>query len=264
MAFLQVYLDESGKHSDNPLIAICCVCAPSSKIEKFNDDWRALLRQYHLSDFHMVRASKYFRSWGIHPKQTLEDRIEAIKPFADCVADNLELGIIQAWDVKGFKAIPQDIIKKIGNTRDPYYIAFVRALLALTDYVQDDDLLTIVCDHDIETAWDSYRHYLGIRKIREDVRKKTVCISFADDKAFPALQAADLMASLARHEAREQFYRIKNEWIILFNYLVRDRGPNKMQWHKMFADETKAKYLLRTPPEGCPLPSAAQIPQFPA
>lgn len=194
MAILQVYLDESGKQSDHPLVAVCCVCAPSAKIERFDDDWNGLLRQYALPDFHMVRAMRHSRSWGNVPKQTLDERIESIKPFADCIGENLELGLIQAWDVKGFRAIRPDIRKKIGNSENPYYLAFVRALLALVDYVQDDDVLSVICDYDLETAWDCYRHWMGVRRVHEEVRKKTVCLSFANDKFFPALQAADLMA----------------------------------------------------------------------
>jgi hypothetical protein len=245
MAVLQAYFDESGKQSDHPLIAVGCVFGPSRKIEKFNDDWTALLRQYDLSDFHMVRAREFFRTWGNVPKQTIEERIELIKPFADCIGENLELGLIQAWDVKGFKAIPDAFKAKIGNIRDPYYLAFVRALLELIDYLQDGDVLSLICDYDIETAWDCYRHYQGVRKAHEEVRKKTVSISFANDKFFPALQAADMVASLTRHEARDQFYKIRNDWLPLFNYMVRDRGAGKIKWLKMFADEQRATGSLR-------------------
>jgi len=77
-------------------------------------------------------------------------------------------------------------------------------------------------------------------------RKKTASISFADDKYFPALQAADLMAFLTRHEARAQFYKKgRNEWLSLFDYLVRDRGAGKMRWLKMFADEKETKTCLK-------------------
>jgi hypothetical protein len=245
MSILQAYLDESGKQSDHPLIAVCCVCAPKAKIDGFDEKWSALLRQYHLPEFHMVRAMQYFRGWGNIPRQSLDERIESLKPFADCIGENLELGLIQAWDVKGFRKIPQEHRNKVGNIRDPYYLAFVRALSELADYRQTDDVLSIVCDYDIETAWDCYRHYQGVRKAHAEIRKKTVSISFADDKYFPALQAADMMAALARHEARQQFYGIKNLWEPIFAYTIRNRGTGGIEWKKMFADEGKAKNCLR-------------------
>jgi len=137
-------------------------------------------------------------------------------------------------------------LAKIGNPNDPYYLAFARAMLAIADYAQAHDVVSVICDHDEETAWNCYRHYRGVRKASDKVREKTASISFADDKYFPALQAADLVAFLTRLEAREQFYRIPNEFVSLFNYMAKERGPNKMEWKKMFADEKLASNLLRS------------------
>jgi len=246
MVALHAYFDESGKQSDHPSISLCAVCASRGRVAKFEDEWTDLLRRYSLTDFHMVKASRCSRKWGNVPKQSLQERIEALKPFADCISENLELGLIQAWDVRGFKAIHPDALAKIGNPNDPYYVAFARAMLALADYAQADDVLSVVCDHDEETAWNCYRHYRGIRKASDKVRKKTASISLADDKYFLALQAADMVAFLTRLESRAQFYGITNEFIILFNYMVKSRGSTKMQWQKMFADEKLASNLLRS------------------
>ena len=121
--------------------------------------------------------------------------------------------------------------------------------MALVSYAErTDDVLSIICDYDIETAWTSYRHYLGLRRVHEGVKKRTVSISFADDKAFPALQGADLMVSLARHEARQQFYGIKNIWKPLFDQIAFKRSlTSKIHWYSMFADEKKSKNLLQKP-----------------
>jgi hypothetical protein len=69
--------------------------------------------------------------------------------------------------------------------------------LALNDNVHADDKISIVCDHDLETAWDCFRHYNGIRRAHDLIRKQTISLSFADDEYFPALQAADMIAYLA-------------------------------------------------------------------
>jgi hypothetical protein len=246
MAMLHAYFDESGKQGDHPLIAFCGVCAPYTKIEKFEGEWNGLLRRYGLQDFHMVKASRYSRKWGNIPKQSVAERIEVLEPFADCMADSLELGLIQAWDVKGFKAISPEALQKIGNPNNPYYIAFSRALLAVADYAQEQDAISIVCDHDEETAWNCYRHYRAVRKASDKVKKKTAAISFADDRHFAALQAADMAAFLTRLEAREQFYGISYEFRSLFDYMTKDRGASKMKWFKMFADEKLASGLLKS------------------
>jgi hypothetical protein len=245
MAIFYAYFDESGKQGDHPLIALSAVCASQLGVQRFENDWRALLRQYGLQDFHMVKAVRFSRKWGNIPKQTIQERIEAIKPFADCITDNLELGVIQAWDVKGFRAIPREVLLKIGNPDNPYYTAFVRATLEIADHVQPEDVLSLVCDHDEETALNSYLHYMGVRKASEKVRKKTASISFSDDKYFPVLQGADLVAFLTRLEAREQFYKIPYNFRPLFEYVAKAR-VGKIRWFKMFADETKASNILKS------------------
>ncbi len=51
--------------------------------------------------------------------------------FADCINDHLEFGFIQAWDVKGFKAISQAARQKLGSADDPHYRAFVRGVVEI-------------------------------------------------------------------------------------------------------------------------------------
>jgi hypothetical protein len=122
-------------------------------------------------------------------------------------------------------------------------------MIQLTEFAKNDDVLNVICDYDMETAWDTYRHYLAIRKADLEVRKKTAAITFADDKFFVALQAADMMAFLTRHEARQRFYNIKNEWAPLFRRMIRDRGPGKIAWKALFADEKMTKNCLTKRPK---------------
>ena len=55
MTVLQAFFDESGKQSDHPLIAVCCVCGMSTQINEFDAYWRALLEKHSVSDLHMKR-----------------------------------------------------------------------------------------------------------------------------------------------------------------------------------------------------------------
>src|SRR6185369_10803906 len=114
--------------------------------------------------------------------------------FADCINTKLEYGLIQALDVKGFQALPKSFRAKLGSVDDPYFLGFARGTIALVDYVHSDDKISIICDHDVQTAWDCYRQYMGIRRANERIRKQTISLSFADDEHFPALQAADMIA----------------------------------------------------------------------
>jgi len=112
-------------------------------------------------------------------------------------------------------------------------------LLEIAGYVQGSDKISLICDDDIQTAWDCYRHYRSVRRVDSEINDKVASLSFADDEYFPALQAADFVAFLSRLEAKRQFYSDFNMYLRLFNYTVKQRGVNRTDWRMMFADEAK-------------------------
>lgn len=245
MAILYGFFDESGKQGDHPVVTFSGVCAIESKIPAFNQAWSGLLDQYGIDSLHMVRAGRLKEKLGdkMSRDQSARDRTEALKPFADCINEHLELGLIQAWDVKGFSALPEAARRKLGHVDDPYFLAFVRGVAEITDYVHGDDRVALVCDDDRSTAWDCYRHYRGIKAADVEMRSKVVSLAFANDQHFPALQAADMVAYLARLEAKHMFYGIRYTFPMLFEYLTAERGANRMIWRSMFASEKIIKNL---------------------
>jgi hypothetical protein len=236
-----LYCDESGKHQDHPTIAFSGVCATPSRLHFFEDDWRKLLRSYEISSLHMTTASRLREACG--PKmpagQTIDERIEALLPFADCVNQHLEIGLIQAWDVQGYNSLSLEAKKLLGGSHDPYFLAFIRGMAELAERVNEDDRISVICDDDIQTAWNSYLHYRSVGKADWKIQKKMVALTFANDRYFPGLQAADMVAFLARHEAVRKFYGIANSFQKLFDLLTTDPYPTVgvMKWLVMFADE---------------------------
>jgi len=220
MGIIAAYFDESGKQHDHPVVTFCGVCAPLSKIRHFQHDWEGLLRHYKLEEFHMAEAANPTKSLSAKlPSQSLSERVQALKPWADCINEHLELGLIQAWDVQGFNSLSKRAKKGLGDPNDPYYTAFARGLLHLAGHVQGDDQISLICDDDAETAINCYAHYRAIRNVHEDIRKKAVSLAFADSGAFPAIQAADMAAWLTRRQARFEFFGDAFPMRELFEYL---------------------------------------------
>jgi hypothetical protein len=130
MAILSAYFDESGKSGDHPVVTFCGVCGSRSRVSHFTDNWEGLLRHYQLEELHMTRAGNpSIALSGKIPSQSLPDRIAALKPFADCINESLEFGLLQAWDVEGFKNLSQKAKRALGDPKDPYYTAFVMTFL---------------------------------------------------------------------------------------------------------------------------------------
>lgn len=245
MAILYAYFDESGKKGDHPVVTFTGVCVSQFKLANFDDAWNTLLRQYGLPYLHMAKASRLKENNG--PKmprnQTFDERTNALMPFADCINENLEMGLVQALDVKGFNSLSEAAKVGLGSPDDPYYIAFSNGLMEVVNYVHGDDRISLICDDDAETAWNCYTHYRGVKRAHEEIREKIVSLSFADDESFPALQAADMVAFLSRLEAKRRFYREGYGYRRLFNHLTDEDSGKPMRWRSAFADEARMKRL---------------------
>jgi len=245
MAIIQAFFDESGKHSDHPVVAFAGVCAEESRVQEFNSEWAVLLRRYGLDSLHMVKALKQAKLSPNFPAKTPAERIEALKPFADCINKYLELGLIQTIDVKSFQNLTKNARAGLGNPDDPYHVAFLRGAVALAEFTHPDDKVSIICDDDQETAWECYTYYRSLRKVPR-AHKKLISLSFADDKYFPALQAADMVVYLARLEAKKLFYGDHYEYRPLLDYMcLRPNGP--MAWNVTFIGKEKLDALCADP-----------------
>jgi len=189
MAILYAYFDESGKKDDHPVVTFTGVCLTQSRLQGFDEAWNELLRRCGLKSLHMAKASRLKEANGptMPRHQPIEERIDALIPFADCINEHFEVGLLQALDVKGFNKLTDEAKKGLGSPDDPHYLAFARGLLEIVGYVQGDDKISLICDDDIQTAWDCYRHYRAIRRADSDVNSKVASLSFADDEYFPAL-----------------------------------------------------------------------------
>jgi hypothetical protein len=155
----------------------------------------------------------------------------------------LQLGLVQAWDVKGFLGMDEAFKKGMGSPTDPYYIAFARSVVELVDHVSSSDQINLICDHDLETAQQCTLHLEAIKLVEDEVKQKINSLSFEDDDKVPALQAADMVAYLSRREARLMFYGQNYGFRQLFDYLTADQPSGKMVWLSMFADEARIKGL---------------------
>lgn len=243
MGFFYANFDESGKKGDHFVVTFCGVCASRSALIAFERDWEGLLRYHGLLDegFHMVNALRYSRPYGTRiPPQKPEDRLEALKPFADSINEHLEVGLIQAWEVK--KDSPQwsalQDVHNLGRPDNPYYIAFARAMLELLKYVGKDDYISLICDHDSETSIKAYIHWQAICKAYEELKEKTVALTFANDKHFPALQAADFASWLARREAALVFHKKSYKFRALYEYLTTSKlRRGRCDWSYCFVDK---------------------------
>jgi hypothetical protein len=242
MAILHFFCDESGKYRKNPLVAVSGLGAAPGRLIPFSDDWRALLRSYEIGDeLHMSRIADLTQACGhrMPSGQTLNERIETLKPFADCINRHMEIGFMQAWDVKGYNRLSLDVKKALGGSPNPHHLIFVRSLLAIMQYAGPEGRVSIIVDDDELTSWDTYVHYRSIAKALPEIAPQIAALTFAKSQHFPALQAADMVAFLVRKEASARFYGTVNEFKELLDYMAQNPPltVGLMRWFNIFLPE---------------------------
>jgi hypothetical protein len=240
MAIVYFFSDESGKQKKNRSVTVAGVGISKIRLEAFEEEWDVLLRSYELQEFHMSRVSKIHETHGLKllAGQTLVQRQELLFPFADCIAKYFEIGLMQATDVEGFIRLPMEARQLIGGPLDAHFLTFSRGLLEVVKYIRPEDQLSVICDDNLQLAWDTYLHYRALSASSDDVQKKIAGITFAKSRHFLALQAADMVAFLTRKEAIAKFYGDCNEFEPLFARLVDGRPSGSIiRWFNQFADE---------------------------
>jgi hypothetical protein len=238
MGIFQTFFDESGKFGDHKVISLCGFGSKPSALKKFDEDWESQLRRTGMTALHMVDACRINKR--LSPSigaQTLKDRINELKPFADCVNNHLELGVANVFEVEGYTSFSVRSKKVLGGTEDPFYIQFLRTMQLVVDYVTTGERISITCDEDDNTAWHCYRLYTRVKKVHRAAGRAMVAITFANDEYYPALQAADMLSFLCRLQAYGQFYGTDYAFHPLFTYLTKPRGTSVTNWLVAFKNK---------------------------
>ena len=64
MAIVYFFSDESGKSKKNRSVTVAGLGISRARLDRFEDEWKALLRSYELREFHMSRAAKIHETHG--------------------------------------------------------------------------------------------------------------------------------------------------------------------------------------------------------
>lgn len=161
MAIMYLYCDESGKYQKNPIVTFAAVGVTKPRLDDFEKDWESLLRSYEIPELHLSHVFDVTQSVGrnMPTGQSLDERMDALIPFADCINRHLELGFLRAMDVKGYCSLPSEAKALIGGSYDPYYITFTDSLMEIMKHLREEDKVSIFCDDDVQTAWNCFLHY---------------------------------------------------------------------------------------------------------
>jgi Protein of unknown function (DUF3800) len=226
------FFDESGKFSDHAVVALGGVIGAQQQIREFDLAWNALLKEYGMPWLTMKKALNAGMPLGSNKAAMgIEERTEAIMRFVNCIKDRCELIIGCAIDVNAFKGASGATRIHLG--KNPHFAAFARTLMELMAYLEEhgtpEHVLSIVCDDEEATAMPMYKLYLKIKRHYPAIRKYFSSISMADDGYYAGLQAADMVSSLIRFDARRQFLGEPYDYPSLYTRLQEDIDQSDRQ-----------------------------------
>jgi len=249
MPIFQAFLDESGKFRDKRVVSFCGFCAPVSKLAAFQDEWHSLLRLHGMPELSMKRALRRKVKLGTNTDaHSIEERIDALRPFAECARNHFELGVAIVVDVDAYKDWPIPAKQRFAaGSPNPHYFAFLNAMMCCTKFAGGEERVSLVCDDDKETAMNCYALYRRSREVDPHLRGTLIAITFANDREFLPLQAADLLASICRLEAGRRMHREYYEYMPLFQALTSPIPTVGMKWCQRFFDKEELEKLASKP-----------------
>src|SRR5438067_12422000 len=121
MVVIHSFFDESGKFHDQKWVSFCGFAASDSQLKDFDKHWEDQLRRTGLDGLHWVKARRHNQPLS-HKigAQTFKQRIDELKPFADCVNDYLGLGLACTFEVTGWTSFAPDSKKLLGGSDNPF------------------------------------------------------------------------------------------------------------------------------------------------
>jgi len=141
------FFDESGKFQDHQVVAFCGFGASDSQLVEFDKQWKNQLRRCGMDALHWVKARRSGKALGdnIGPQKAVE-RINDLKPFADCVNDYLGVGVACAFEVTGYTSFAKEAKSLLGGSDNPFYIQFLRTVMLLAEFARPQENIAMMCD----------------------------------------------------------------------------------------------------------------------
>jgi hypothetical protein len=215
---VSTFFDESGKFKDKDVICFGGIASYAEDLARFSQEWGKLLAVNGIEEFSAKEAFNHRRRLGKRNSALgVRKRIAALRPFIQCIRNNLLVATGVTIDVPAFGQMPSHLFQIYG--KNPALMAFLRSLVYVLDFTPPNDKISFICDDEEEMALPFYHLYRRVIKIWPGAKDKLAAISFVDSKSLWGLQAADLIAGLMRLEAERLWFKRSYNYRSLFKQL---------------------------------------------
>jgi len=158
---VNVFLDESGKFKDDAVISFCGVVGDQGAFREFGACWAHCLQDNGIEMLSAKDAFNANRALSEKNPALGSARESALMPFIACIRKHLDSVRGVSIDAEAFRNLPSHYFKVLGD--DPFFTAFLRAVLDAVNLVPEGDRLTMICDDEEQMALPMYRLYRRIK-----------------------------------------------------------------------------------------------------
>ena len=207
MAHFYIYGDESGKLAVSDYTSFCGYTGHADEFHRVQADWDTCRLAWEAPPIHMryITAPERDKSGEWEKLRTKAGkgwegrRDTMLRDFASIIDSSRIAGVGSVVDSAHFRSMPTSPWKD--SMKDPVFLGLYTLImesLDKIDRVSNTLSVSIVLDDDPQYAKDCYDLLDALRIRFPRVRDRVTAITFGDDKAYPALQMADMLAFEAR------------------------------------------------------------------
>jgi hypothetical protein len=206
MAAFHIYLDDSGKFGNpkNRYTAMCGYVAHQSEWNRFSQEWMNCRHVWQVPPVHMSPImypdrdpawQKVKDDWGTNWESK---RNVMVKQFAEIVVRCNIVCVGAVIDAEHYRSLPRD---KFTEAHTPVSFAFQHALIKAvmaTEVTDKHSPISVIIDDDREDSMRCYELLGTLRNLVPKIKERVDGICFVNDRSYPAVQAADMIACESR------------------------------------------------------------------
>jgi len=215
MAAFYIYVDDSGKYENpnNDYVSLCGYVAHITEFQRFSNEWLNCRHVWQVPPIHMSPImypdrdkewQKVKDLWGVNWEDM---RQRMLKEFGQIVLRNNVVCVGAVVDAKHYRSMQKS---KFKENLTPLSFAFnhvVMDSIKITETTDKHSTINIVVDDDRESSLHCYKMLDYLKQAFPEVRERIDGICFVNDRSYPSLQAADMIAFESRQFMQA---RIKN------------------------------------------------------
>ena len=200
LLMLAAYLDESGTHSDSPIISVAGFLSTQARWIEYEPKWTNALAKWGLAEFHMTD----FENWQPpYDKLSKTEHIELIGSLIDVIRATAWVGVAAALVKRDFIEVCASENVSLGSEYSFCANTCIRLLRQWMDTKQIPERIVYVFALGAEGASDIHKAFEKAHAENAD-RLHLQSLHFSTPDQYTQLQAADILA----HESIKQAARV--------------------------------------------------------